>query len=69
MFLFSNFESDAPTVLANGRAYNAPLAKLLFANALKMTMLPCWAYVIGLGVNEKVQNTGERMPIFTWALT
>ena len=47
MFLFSNFESDAPTVLANGRAYNAPLAKLLFANALNMTMLPCRAYVIG----------------------
>ena len=49
MFLFSNFESDAPTVLANGRAYNGPLAKLLFANALNITMLPCWAYVIGLG--------------------
>ena len=23
-----------------------------------------WAYVIGLGVNEKVQNTGEPMPNF-----
>ena len=27
-------------------------------------LLPCWAYVIGLGVNEKVQNTGELMPNF-----
>ena len=25
-------------------------------------LLPRWAYVIGLGVNEKVQNTGEQMP-------
>ena len=24
----------------------------------------CWAYVIGFGVNEKVQNTGEPMPHF-----
>ena len=27
-------------------------------------LLPRWAYVIGLGVNEKVQNTGEPMPNF-----
>ena len=28
---------------------------------------PCWAYVIGLGVNEKVHNTGDRnlCPIFS----
>ena len=27
-------------------------------------LLPCWAYVIGLGVNEKVQDTVEPMPNF-----
>ena len=27
-------------------------------------LLPCWAYFIWLGVNEKVQNTGEPMPNF-----
>ena len=27
-------------------------------------LLPCWAYVIWLGVHEKVQNTGEPMPNF-----
>ena len=26
---------------------------------------PCWAYVIGLGVNEKVEITGEPMPNFS----
>ena len=26
---------------------------------------PCWAYVIGLGVNEKVQITGEPTPNFS----
>ena len=25
-------------------------------------LLPCWAYDIGLGMNKKVQNTGEAMP-------
>ena len=30
----------------------------------KPRLLPCWAFVIGLGVNEKVQNTGETVPIF-----
>ena len=27
-------------------------------------LLPCWVYVIKLGVNEKVQDTVETMPIF-----
>ena len=27
-------------------------------------LLPCWVYVIGLGLNEKVQNTVEHIPIF-----
>ena len=28
------------------------------------SLLPRWAYVIGLGMNVKIQNTGERMPRF-----
>ena len=33
-------------------------------------MLPCWGLCYWVGVNEKVQNTGEPMPIFSkvWAL-
>ena len=28
-------------------------------------LLPCWVYVIGLGVNEKELNTGSLCPIFS----
>ena len=51
-------------LISNSCAPPSPTRLGEIKRATVSRLLPRWAYVIGLEVNEKVQNTGEHMPSF-----